>query len=369
MYSTLDGAKKCAKSLKRLLDNAGFDFPLNKCQAAIAKAGGFRDWRDLESAIRHADRSVDATAYEKRLLAAMPEPCHSLVMAWLDKESAETSSTDVISPSWYRNVFPYLMASAALHRSRTALLRPGSGAGQRFREKLVFGLLMNVHGRSRLWPRLDPDTLALVFSGDQDELFEEDSLHPRFAIELDVLLRAGVLDLQPQRLRVLPPDRDAVLAYVAEHRFDKAQYSAEASGEEAKDDLRQALAAIGIRNSMKVADAILRWGAGAYSTPSGPVLELLSELAGAGEIETFAKAYRLFAAMRPDNAHFVRNSIPAKISSQFLLRHRQLSVSKLLAWNSAYPEWPETLKTAVEEPTKFARTVDAMAAQIVEMPA
>ncbi len=48
MYSTINGAKKCAKDLKRLFDDSDFEFPLNKCQAVVARAGGYRDWRDLE---------------------------------------------------------------------------------------------------------------------------------------------------------------------------------------------------------------------------------------------------------------------------------------------------------------------------------
>lgn len=59
MYSTLDGAKKCARELKRLFDDSGFDFALNKCQSAVARAGDYRDWRDLEGALGRARHSVD----------------------------------------------------------------------------------------------------------------------------------------------------------------------------------------------------------------------------------------------------------------------------------------------------------------------
>ena len=40
MYSTLDGAKKCAKQLKRLLQASAMIFPLSECQNAVAVAGG-----------------------------------------------------------------------------------------------------------------------------------------------------------------------------------------------------------------------------------------------------------------------------------------------------------------------------------------
>lgn len=129
MYSTINGAKSRAKHLKQLFDDSGFCFPLHKCQAAIAKAGGFRDWRDLEGTLNKARRPVDPDAFQRRLLNALPQPCRPPVLAWLDNEPAETVRDKKAPPRWYRDVFPYLMATAALHRSRTALLRPGSGSG------------------------------------------------------------------------------------------------------------------------------------------------------------------------------------------------------------------------------------------------
>lgn len=364
MYSTLDGAKKCAKTLKRLFDDSGFVFPLNKCQTAVAKAGGYRDWRDLEGALAGGSRPLDPAVFRRRLMAALPEACRPPLLAWLDKEPIEAAPDDGTPRRWYRDVFPYLMASAALHRSRTPILRSGSGTGQRLRENLVVGLLLNIHGGPRPMPWLEPDTLALVFNGDLVELYRDDAQHPRFEVELQRLVEADVLDVRPNQVRVLPPDRDDVAAHVANGRASMAQYRAEEGGDEAVNALREALAAIGIRNAFRVADAIARFGSDAYITPSGPVLELLSELAEEGEVETFAKAYRLFATIRPANAGFVRNSVPAKISSLYLARNRRLSASKIMAWNSAHPEWPETLKAAVEEPAMFARTVETMAADI-----
>lgn len=51
MFSTHDGAKKAAKKLKKTFDESGFDYPLNKCQTVIARAGGYRSWHDLEGAL------------------------------------------------------------------------------------------------------------------------------------------------------------------------------------------------------------------------------------------------------------------------------------------------------------------------------
>lgn len=361
MYSTLDGAKKCAKDLKRLFDNSGFLFPLHKCQSAIALAGGFRDWRDLEGALGRGTRPVDPAVFRKRMLAALPEPCSPPVLAWLDKDPPEMISDPETPPRWYRDVFPYLMATAVLHRSRTALLRPGSGAGQQLREALVVGLLLNTHGGARAVPWLEPDTLALMFRGDLASLFRDDIRHPRFDTELEALTGAGILEVSEGRVKVLSPDPKAVAAHVADNRTGKAQHWAEEGGAEAANALRDALAAIGVRNARRVADAISQLGSDAYITPSGPVLELLSELAEEGEVETFAKAYGLFASIRPMNAGFVRESVPAKISSRYLARHRGIDASKIMSWASDNPDWPDRLKETVGKPALFALTVDAMA--------
>jgi hypothetical protein len=366
MYSTIDGAKKCAKDLKRLFDDSGFEFPLNKCQAVEPRAGGHRDWRDLEGALGRARVPVNAAAFRKRLLAALPEACRPPLLAWLDKEPPEAAPDADTPPRWYRDVFPYLLASVALHRSRTPPLRPGSGTGQKLREALVVGLLLNIHGGRPVLPRLEPDSLALVFRGDLTTLFRDDARHPRFAAELQTLVAANILDVRQDRVRVLSPDPAAVAAHVAEGRAGKAHMWAEEGGGELTNALRDALAAVGVRNAMRVADAIASYGSDAYTTPSGPVLELLSELAEEGEIETFAKAYGLFASIRPASARFVRESVPAKISSRYLARHRRLNPSKIISWTAAHPEWPDTLKGTVAEPAMFTRAVEAMAAAIAE---
>ncbi len=366
VYSTHDGAKKCAKEMKRLFDNSGFIFPLNKCQSAVARGGGFRDWHDLEAALGSSARPIEPAAFRKRLLAALPEPCHPPVIAWLDNDPAEAAPAPETPPRWYRDVFPYLMAASVLHRSRTPLLRPGSGAGQRLREKLVVGPLLNIHGGVRAVPWFEPDTLAFVFKGDPVSIFRDDVQHPRFKIELETLVAAGILDVREDRVRVLSPDADTVATYVADNRIGKAEYWAKEGGAEAARALHDALAAIGVRDARRVADAISRLGSDAYITPSGPILELLSELAEEGELETFAKAYGLFATVRPMNADFVRESVPAKISSRYLAGHRRLDASKIVSWASHNPDWPDRLKATIAKPALFALTVDAMAGAIAD---
>jgi hypothetical protein len=178
------------------------------------------------------------------------------------------------------------------------------------------------------------------------------------------LIAAGILDVSQTQVRVLSPGVDEVIAFVTKGKAGKAASWAEAGGVEAMRALQDALAAIGVRNAMRVADAISSFGSDAYITPTGPVLELLTSLAEEGEIETFAKAYGLFSAIQPASARFVRDSVPAKISSGYLARHRGLDASKIVSWASRHPNWPDELKATIAKPGLFVATVNTMAEAI-----
>jgi hypothetical protein len=368
MFSTIDGAKKRAKALKKLLDDSGFAFSLRKCQEAVARAGGYRDWHDLLGALGRGGRGrrAEPEVYERRLLAVLPDPCRPPVVAWLDGEPAEEAPDSLYPPRWFHDAFHFVFASAILHRSRTAVLRPGSGEGQRFREKLVVGLLSNQYPRPGIVPRLEPDTLAVLYPGSLAEIYGKDAGHPRFELEIRTLAEAGVLEVLPNALRVLPPDVDAVRDHVLNGWIGKTEHWIDEGPKEATSALREALAAIGVRNALRVTEAIIRFGSDAYITPSGPALDLLTKLAEEGEIEIFSKVFRLFAGIRPQNAEFMRSLVPAKITSGYLARHRGLSLRKFTAFSAAHPDWAQTLKSSVDEPVRFARTVDAMAAAVAE---
>jgi len=359
MYSTIDRAKKCAKELKQLFESSGIFFPLHRCQLAVAHAGNYRDWNDLEGALSKASRPVDPQDFRRRLLDALPEPCRLPAMAWLDRDPHETELSPGIPSRWYRDVFPYFMATATTH-NKSPLLKPGSGAGQKLRERLVLGALLNSRGGGSV-PWLDPDTLDLVLKGDIDTVFGEDARHARFETELDTLTAAGLIEIEDRSVRFRCPDADRVRRRVADDRAGKAQHWSGVDNEEARISLHLALAAIGIRNGRRIADAIVTFGDAAYITPSGPVLTLLSELAAEGEVYCFAQAYVLFAMIRPHNAAFVRDSIPAKISSEFFARHRGLKGQRIISWANKNANWPDRLKDAVSKPPLFAATVAEMA--------
>lgn len=276
MFSTLEGAKKFAKNLKTLFDDSGIIFPLNRCQKAAAIAGGFRDWHDLSGSLAGADRPVDPGAFRRRLIAFLPQPCWIPVLFWLDEGNLETADGDGLSRNYYRAVVPYVFSSSVIHRSKSALLRPGSGPGQRLRESMVVSLLLGGKGDKRLIPQLEPDTLALVVSGDTASLFGDDARHPRFEKDLASLVAAGIFEYEDGILRILPADKDEVAAHAARGFTDRAQYFAGVGGDEAI----EALSATGIEQATRVAEAVVGKGSETHITPSGPILEMLSKLGG-----------------------------------------------------------------------------------------
>ena len=259
MYSTLEGAKKSAKSLHRLFDESGFIYPLSKCQLAIAKAGGFQHWHDLESNLTTARQPAAAEAYRRRLIAALPESCRNPVRAWFADEPPPDPPIEGYPARWYRDVYPYLAAVTKLHR-RTPLLRPGSGRGQQLRELLVYELLLNLKGGAQPPPRLEADTQAFCFRGDLEAHYPEQIRHPDFERELARLVEAKILDWRFGMIRVLPPAGD-VEAEVRERKAGMAQYWTETSGEAGDHErlmaLREALAAIGVNHALRIAGAII----------------------------------------------------------------------------------------------------------------
>lgn len=366
MYSTIDGAKKFAKSLKQVADDSGLIFPLKKCQDITAVAGGYRDWFDLDRSIGTTPQPVQPDRFRQRLLEAVPGPLAPPVQSWLDREPAEEIIDLDVPRRWYRDVFPYLMASTKFHRAGTALIRPGSGSGQRLRADLVVGLLLNIHGGKRPYPLLEPDSLALVFKGDLKSLFRQDADHPRFEEELSTLTAARILDFDGRQMRVLPPAGMDLVEEVLRSRTSMAEHWAEDGlhDREAANAIRDALAAIGVSDALRVADAITEQGSKAYIQPSGAVLEILSDLAKRGEMAKFSRAVNLFSTIHPANAAVVLESVPAKISAQYLGGTLRLNMSNFMAWTAKRPDWADDLRKAVTSPGAFVHTVDLMAAEI-----
>ena len=361
MFSTLEGAKKFAKNLKSLFDLSGIVFPLNRCQKVAAIAGGFRDWHDLGSSLESSARPVDPSKFRRRLIASLPQPCWIPVSFWLDEGFPETVGKDGLSYDYYRAVVPYVLSSSIVHGSRSKLLRPGSGAGQRLRESLVLRVLLGGGGGKGLIPRLEPDTLAFVCSGDKASLFGDDARHARFEKEFATLVAAGIFEYETDILRVFPADKDEVAAHASKGFTDRAKYFADVGDDEAIEALAVALSAAGVVRAARLAEAIAGKGSETRVTPSGPVLEVLSMLAADGELSAVSRVWHLFSMIHPESAHFVRESVPAKISSLYLALNRGIDAGKIAAWMSRRSGWAEEVKAVLHDPARFESTVDEMA--------
>jgi hypothetical protein len=361
MYSTLDRAKKRAKDLKRVFDDSGFIHPLHLCQGAIAQAGGYRDWNDLEGSIQGSMRIDTEANYRRRLLAALPWPCHAPVRAWLDKEPVFETFAFEGPRFWFRDVYPFVSVSMRLQRRRP-LLRPGSGTGQQMRDNLVTDLLLHMHPGVPSYPRLDPVTMALVYDGDLATLFAPRIGHPRFQPEFDRLVAEGVFKWTGRAIHVLPVDPDAMRdeiiedrTHLAEHWVSDVEHVPEFTGR-----LREALSAIGVDEAWRVAEAIAQQGSNTHITASGPTLDLLSLLAKERRLDTFSRVIGLFAALYPANLAFLLGRIPGKVHANVLAPATGNDGRRLLAWEQATPDWAEQLKSVVGSPSQFVTTVDAM---------
>ncbi|MDQ1155484.1 hypothetical protein [Brevundimonas sp. SORGH_AS_0993] len=371
MYSTAKGAKACAKTLKSLFDRSGLLYPLNRCQTAVARAGGFRDWHDMEASLATGERPVEQTAYRRRLLAALPFACHAPVRADWD---GWTECDDEIDPDiprrWFRDVFPYHFGTGVLHRSSTPLLRPGSGVGQRLRLEIVETVLSS---RVLGYPSMDPETLDFVYDSDLATLFDDLVEHAHFPREFERLQQAGIVswaetDLSGNGvLRIHPPE--GLQDKVFDSAISLAEY--EASGGEPRDEsygaLREALNLIGISDATRIAKAISEQGPAAYVSPSGPVSSVLSDLARDGEIESFALAVQLFTGIHPDQGAWVRTQAPAKILD-YWSGPRGLDQARIARWTRAQPDWEDGLRAALDDPQAFAVTVERMAQAMPEAP-
>ncbi|CAN5122202.1 hypothetical protein BH10PSE1_BH10PSE1_13880 [soil metagenome] len=369
MYSTIKGAKACAKTLKTLFDESGLLYPLNRCQTAIAKAGGFRDWHDMESSLASGERPVEPGAYRRRLLAALPAACHVPVRAdwdgWTDGDDDDDSD---IPRHWIRDIWPYHFGTGVLHRARTPLLRPGSGAGQRLRLEIIETVLSSPF---RGYPPMEPESLTFVYDSDFQSLFGDLLDHPHFPREFAKLLEARILSwvsTGPEGrgvLRVHPPE--GLEEKVFDSAIGLAEY--EAGGGEPRGGvygaLREALNRIGVDDATRIAKAISDQGSNAFTTPSGAALTLLTALAREGAIETFGRAVRLFSTIHPENAAFVRAQVPGKIV-QYWCGARGLSQSRVARWTLDRKDWAADLVAALDDHAAFAAKVEWIARAIAE---
>jgi hypothetical protein len=168
----------------------------------------------------------------------------------------------------------------------------------------------------------------------------------------DLRIREGWQDVRVW----VPSEKDAVeIRALAERMRARA---------ESLEGLKEGVSGMDANRERAIADAISQQGSPAYSTPSGPVLTLLSELAERGDLRSFSNAFVAFARAKPVNASYVEASVPAKILNQYFCRRHGVTVSQFERWRARHPNWAEDLKDTVREPARFEMTVESMLARI-----
>ena len=129
------------------------------------------------------------------------------------------------------------------------------------------------------------------------------------------------------------------------------------------DGLSEEIETVTIETETRIGQAIAEHGSAAYNTPSGAVLDLLTELANEDDLIGFSRAVVILTRAKPSNASYVIAAVPAKISN-FIIKHRSVSPKELTAWTNANPNWPDHLKEAVRRPEKFVPVVENMVRDI-----
>ncbi|MDP1598730.1 hypothetical protein [Phenylobacterium sp.] len=234
MYSTYDGAKRRAQTVAAVLQGAELPTPLHVCQRALALAGGYRDWDHLRRTLaKGVSRQAQLDGFLRRLVFALPDQAVGPAYRWaetvlsdLEDRMRGKPTSDRETLDWYTRVYEFVSAIGVIHRSRTPLLTPGSGAGQRLRQDMVLGLCI---GPAK--PRFDPESYVLTFEGSLEELMPEDVGHRNFGREFERLCAAGIFEWngEAQILRLNPPPVDQVRAHIAKCRGFDAEYWREAA--------------------------------------------------------------------------------------------------------------------------------------------
>ena len=153
----------------------------------------------------------------------------------------------------------------------------------------------------------------------------------------------------------VPTERDAAdIRQLAAERRAKA---------EALHGLSEEIPKVPPETEVRIAKAIAEHGSAAYITPSGAVLDLLTQLAHEDDLEGFSRAFVILARAKPSNAAFVAAAVPGKIS-EYLVTRRAVAPEVLAKWTAANPSWTEDLQDAVRDPSRFPDAVMAMEQRI-----
>ena len=225
MYSTLNGAKKCAKQLRHILHNCHLIYPLAKCQEAVAKAGGYSDWHDLTQKIANREQRNLPYDYWGRLIDALPEPCHSPVESYLVSKSDERSETDL----WKEYILPYCSSLEKAHRIKTSMLQPGSGKNHKLRLEIFSTILLYAQKCCDPLSKLDPESMTMYVQGVPNIILPGLAEHPDFTDAIGELIAENILRVDGQGTRILVPTTELRVEILRQAREWNIQKESEIS--------------------------------------------------------------------------------------------------------------------------------------------
>lgn len=119
-----------------------------------------------------------------------------------------------------------------------------------------------------------------------------------------------------------------------------------------------------IADQERVLNAIEMQGNPAYITPSGPILDVMTNFAQEGKIREISEAYGEFKKSFPLNAvTFVRRQIPAKLWHHWCRRGQSVPHQ----WLTKNDDWAEQIVDAVPYPDVFESVVAAFDKEMSEL--
>jgi hypothetical protein len=114
----------------------------------------------------------------------------------------------------------------------------------------------------------------------------------------------------------------------------------------------------------RVIEAMESQGSKKHTTPSGPFLDLLTDLSKGGQLAEMSMSFEIFRKAFPGNARFVANSVGAKMANYFFIPSLGLNgTSKFLHWAESHQDWARALADSLLD-GQFQHTAENMLADI-----
>jgi hypothetical protein len=115
--------------------------------------------------------------------------------------------------------------------------------------------------------------------------------------------------------------------------------------------------------------AIKSQGTSRHITPSGSILDLLTEFAREEKLAEMAQAFIRFQSVNRLNAGFVQESVPGKVLNWYFVKGAPISFSTFDKWakSEQRKNWAEQIKNALANATQFESLVRQMRDELLKL--